>query len=198
MRDKTNFAKITSRWLNIVGIHGRSRVSNGTQDFDLAMRSTKVDRYANYGFQHASRTSNLSSSKTLRNNCGLCRVFLTWLMKWYVPRACLHPWWPYTISLDTALKVTTWDFWAEKKTPEGACALLCHADFILACPAKFLIYLTWSDPWSVIRTVTRSLIWSVIRSGPIRSDPVRSGPIQILSTPQTQGLRHFRNHSRSF
>ena len=77
MRDKTNFAKITSRWLNIVGIHGRSRVSNGTQDFDLAMRSTKVDRFANYSFQRASRTSNLRSSKTLRNNCGLYCVFLT-------------------------------------------------------------------------------------------------------------------------
>ena len=40
MRDKANVAKITSRWLNIVGIRRKSRVSNNTRDFDLAMWST--------------------------------------------------------------------------------------------------------------------------------------------------------------
>ena len=40
MRDKPNVAKITSRWLNILGIRRRSRVSNSTRDFDLAMWST--------------------------------------------------------------------------------------------------------------------------------------------------------------
>ena len=37
MRDKPNVTKITSHWLNIVGIHRRSYVSNSTRDFDLAM-----------------------------------------------------------------------------------------------------------------------------------------------------------------
>ena len=40
MRDKANVAKITSLWLNIVGIRRKSRVSNNTRDFDLAMWST--------------------------------------------------------------------------------------------------------------------------------------------------------------
>ena len=39
---------------------------------------------------------------------------------------------------DTAVKVTTWGFWA-KKTPRVAYALFCHADFILAGRAEFLI-----------------------------------------------------------
>ena len=170
MRDKTNVAKITSRWLNIVGIHGRSRVSNGTQDFDLAMRSTKVDRFANYGFQHASRTSNLSSSKTLRNNCGLCRVFLTWLMKWYVPRDCLHPWWHYTTSLDTALKVTTWGFWAEKKLLMGLALYYVTQTLFWLVPQNF--YLS-NMIRSMIRDPNRDPIFDPIRD-PIWSDPVRS------------------------
>ena len=57
-------------------------------------------------------------------------------------------------------------FLGKKKTPSGACAPLCHADFISACRAKFL---TWSDPWSDP--------WSnPVRSGPVRSGPVRSDP----------------------
>ena len=32
--------KITSRWLNIVGIRMRSRISNSARDFDLVMWST--------------------------------------------------------------------------------------------------------------------------------------------------------------
>ena len=56
-----------------------------------------------------------------------------------MPPACLRPWWHYTTLLDTAVKVTTWGFWAEKKTLRQAHAQFCHADFILACRAKFLI-----------------------------------------------------------
>ena len=80
MRDKPNVAKITSRWLNIIGICKRSCVSNNTRDFDLAMWSTQVDQFVNYGFQCASRASNGRNSRTLRSNCGLCCVFLNQLM----------------------------------------------------------------------------------------------------------------------
>ena len=52
----------------------------------------------------------------------------------------------------------------QKKIPSGACAPLCHADFILACRPKFLFLI-----WSMIQSVIRPMIWS--------------GPIQILSTP---------------
>ena len=65
MRDKPNVAKITSRWLNIVGIRRRSCVSNNIRDSDLAMLSTKVDHFANYCFQRALNTSNGRSSRTL-------------------------------------------------------------------------------------------------------------------------------------
>ena len=187
MRDKTNFAKITSRWLNIVGIHGRSRVSNGTQDFDLAMRSTKVDRFANYGFQHASRTSNLSSSKTLRNNCGLCRVFLTWLMKWCVPRACNIP--RHSPESDYM------GFLGRKKNSWGGLRSTMSRRLYFGLSRKISNLSNMIR--SMIRDPNRDQIFDPIRD-PIWSDPVRSGPIQILSTPQTQGLGHFRNHSRSF
>lgn len=58
IRDKPNFTEITSLWWNIVEIHGRSRFSNSTRDFDLAMWSTEVDQCVNYGFQrpHAPAT----------------------------------------------------------------------------------------------------------------------------------------------
>ena len=65
MRDKPNVAKITSRWLNIVGICRRSCVSNNIRDSDLAMLSTKVDHFANYCFQRALNASNGRSSRTL-------------------------------------------------------------------------------------------------------------------------------------
>lgn len=42
MRDKPNVAKITSRWLNIVGICRWSRALNSTRDFDLSLWSTEV------------------------------------------------------------------------------------------------------------------------------------------------------------
>ena len=67
--------------------------------------------------------------------------------------------------------VTTWGFWAKKNSPSGACAPLCHGNFILACRKKFIILC------DMVRSMSRSMIWSVIwsvfRSGPY-SDPVRS------------------------
>ena len=44
MRDKPNVAKITSPWLNIIGIRTRSCVLNSTWDFDLAMCLTRQQR----------------------------------------------------------------------------------------------------------------------------------------------------------
>ena len=130
MRDKPNVAKITSPWLKIIGIRTRSCVLNSNWDFDLAMWSTKVDQFVNYGFQCASRASNGRSSRTLRSNYGFCRVFPNWLMKWYIPIAHLHPWWHYTTLADTAVKVTTRGFRQkrEKKTPRKT--LFFHVDFI--------------------------------------------------------------------
>ena len=69
--------EITSRWWNIVEIRWRSPFSNSARDFDLAMWSTEVDQFANYGFQRTPRAGNRRSSR----NCGLCRVFLTWLFR---------------------------------------------------------------------------------------------------------------------
>ena len=96
------------------------------------------------------------------------------------------------------MKVTTSGLWAKKKkkTPSGACTPLCHADFILACHAKFLISIDMirfmihypvRDPiLDPIRDPIRDLIRNTVREPlrhPIRSDPIRSDPIQILSTP---------------
>ena len=52
-----------------------------------------------------------------------------WLMKWFVPLACLCPWWHYTKLLDTAVKVTTWSFGAKKLPVGPTYAPLCHSDF---------------------------------------------------------------------
>ena len=65
--------------------------------------------------------------------------------------------------------VTTWGFWAKKNSPSGACAPLCHGNFILACRTKFLILC------DMIRSMSRSMIWSVIWS------VIRSGPIQVTT-----------------
>ena len=81
-----------------------------------------------------------------------------------MPPVCLRQWWHYTTLLATAVKLTTWGFWAKKKTPKGAYALFCHADFILACRTKFLI----------LFFMIRSMICDPIRD-PIRDlirDPV--------------------------
>ena len=82
-----------------------------------------------------------------------------------MPPACLHLWWPYTTLLDTAVKVITWGFWAKRKTLRGAYPLFCHADFILACRAKFLIL------FYMIRSMIRD---------PIR-DPVRDPICKLKS-----------------
>ena len=142
-------------WLNILGIH-RSYVSNSPWDFDLGMSSTKVDQFANYGFQCASCISNGRRLRTLRSNCGLCHVFLNWLIKWYIPFACLRPWWHYTTLLDTAVKVTTWGFWA-KKLPEGPMLYFVMQTLFQLLAQKF--YFTWSNPWSGLRSDPRSNLW---------------------------------------
>ena len=64
---------------------------------------------------------------------------------------------------------TTWGFWAKKNSPSGACAPLCHGNFILACRTKFLILC------DMIRSMSRSMIWSVIWS------VIQSGPIQVTT-----------------
>ena len=51
-----------------------------------------------------------------------------------------------------------------KKTANGACALLCQADFIFAYRAKFLISITRSDPLSYHDRI-RDAIRDPIRSG---------------------------------
>ena len=107
-----------------------------------------------------------ATEEALRSNCGLSCIFLTdktfWFLKWYMPPVCLRPWWHYTTLLATAVKLTTWGFWAKKKTPKGAYALFCHADFILACRTKFLILFFMIR--SVIQSVIQSVIPSVIQS----------------------------------
>ena len=73
----------------------------------------------------------------------------------------------------------------QKKTSSGACAPLCHADFILVCRAKFLIL--FNTIRSMISDPIRDPIFDSIRDGirdpfrdpirdPIRSDPIRSDP----------------------
>ena len=57
--------------------------------WEVTRLSTLVDQYANYGLQRASRTGNGRSSRTLRSSCGLCRVFVNWLVKWYKSLAYL-------------------------------------------------------------------------------------------------------------
>ena len=76
--------------------------------------------------------------------------------------------------LDTAVKDSDYmGFWGKKKkTPSGACATLCHANFILACRTKFLILFDMIR--SMIRDPIRDPIHGLIRDlvrNAIRSDP---------------------------
>ena len=90
--------------------------------------STSVDQFANYGVQRASRTGNRRGLRTLRSNCGLCRLFLNWLVKWYKPLAYLGPRWHYTTLLDTAVGfLDEKNKNKNKESPSGSCASLCHA-----------------------------------------------------------------------
>lgn len=133
-------------------------------------------------------SSNGRSSRMLRSNCGLCRVFLNWLMKCYIPLACLHPRWHYSTLLTQPWKwlhVVLGQEGPPSILSHTLCFDLSHKNFILHSP----IHDPWSVIWSVIRSVIRSVIQPVIRCE-IQS-VIRSGPIQILSTPQTQG--HFRS-----
>ena len=79
-----------------------------------------------------------------------------WLIKWYIPFACLRPWWHYTTLLDTAVKVTTWGFWA-KKLPEGPMLYFVMQTLLQLLVQKF--YFTWSNPWSSLRSDPRSNLW---------------------------------------
>ena len=79
MREKPTVSEITSHCWNIIGIRKRSRVLNNVRDFDLAMWSTYI------GWSVCELWL-----PTLKSNCGLCRVFLNWPMKWYLPLACLR------------------------------------------------------------------------------------------------------------
>ena len=120
------------------------------------MWSTKVNQFANYSFKRASCASNRGSPRTSRSNCGLYHVFLTLMIKWYIPLACLHPWWHYTTLLDTAVKVNTWGFWA-KKLPEGPMLYFVMQTLLQLLVQKF--YFTWSNPWSGLRSDPRSNLW---------------------------------------
>ena len=56
-------------------------------------------------------------------------------------------------------------FLGKKKTPKGAYALFCHADFILACCTKFLIlfFMIWSMICDPIHDPIRDPIRDLIR-----------------------------------
>ena len=148
----------------------------------------------NYVFQHASRASNRRSSRTSRSNCGLCHIFLNWLMKWYISLACLYPWLHFTTILNTTVKVTTWGFWAKRE----AYALFCHADFILACLAQFLIlfYMIQSMIRDPIRNLVRDPICNLICK--LKSFLVVLGHFRNHAGLFKVVFGHFRNHSRSF
>ena len=62
------------------------------------------------GFQRASSAGNGRSSRISRSIRGLC----DWWNNAQLSLAFV-PWWRYTTLLDTAVKVTTWGFWVQKK-----------------------------------------------------------------------------------
>ena len=156
------------------------------------MWSTKVNQFANYSFKCASCASNRGSPRTSRSNCGLYHVFLTLMIKWYIPLACLHPWWHYTTLLDTAVKVTKWGFWVKKNSQRDLHSILSHRIYFdLSCKnSNFILHDLIHDPRSDLWSGPWSDSWSSLRSDPW-SNPVQSSPIQILSAPQSQG--HFRS-----
>ena len=135
-------------WFSIIW----SCILNSTWDFDLAMGSSKVNQFVNYGFQQWKKLKNVKKQLD-------CDEMI------------------HTSNLPSsmvALHYTPWHshesdymgFWGKKKLPEGP--TLYYVTLFWLVTQKF--YFTWFDPWSLIRDSIRDPVRDPIRD-PIPSDP---------------------------
>ena len=159
-------------WFSIIW----SCILNSTWDFDLAMGSSKVNQFVNYGFQQWKKLKNV------KKQLDCVAFFLTdWWNDTYLELAFIHG----GTTLHSLTQPWKWlhGVLGQKKTPRGAHPLLCH--FVLACYTKILFYMVRSmilDPWFNPWSGARSDPWS----DPVRSRFCRRRKLEVI-------LGHFRS-----